>query len=142
MAAPARLVPTTAMPMTAPPRKPAMKEGARPFLAARGALTLAIVETLMPTQPASPDRTEPRDIGYRHQDVDLGWLWVPDRFGQENNDQDSDDRDETGQQLVLGSQEGIGACADPAADLGEVAFCGRQLFDPAVKIGGDDKRQE
>ena len=50
---------TTAMPMTAPPRKPAMNAGAMPFCAAETDLTLAMVAMLMPTTPAVPDSSVP-----------------------------------------------------------------------------------
>jgi len=50
---------TTAMPMTAPPRKPAMYEGAMPSRAAEAERVLAMVAIEMPTTPAMADSVEP-----------------------------------------------------------------------------------
>lgn len=47
-AAPSSELATTAMPITAPPRKPAMYAGARPCRAAEAERVLASVATLMP----------------------------------------------------------------------------------------------
>ncbi len=58
-AAAARAVLTTAMPITAPPRKPAIYEGTSPFFAAEAERILARVATLMPTYPARADKAAP-----------------------------------------------------------------------------------
>ncbi len=46
---PSKLAPTTAMPITAPPRKPVKKAGTLPLVAASAVRVLAIVATAMPT---------------------------------------------------------------------------------------------
>ncbi len=56
---PKRLVPTTAMPITAPPRKPAMNDWFMLFVAASALFTFAIVATKIPIFPASADKAEP-----------------------------------------------------------------------------------
>ena len=59
MVTPKRLMPTTAMPMTAPPRKPVRKAGRMPLCAATAVLRLAMVATWMPTLPARAEKTAP-----------------------------------------------------------------------------------
>ncbi|OPZ67078.1 MAG: hypothetical protein BWY81_01496 [Firmicutes bacterium ADurb.Bin467] len=58
-AAPASEVPTTAMPMTAPPRKPAMNDFWIDSRAALADFMFAIVAIEMPTYPASAESTVP-----------------------------------------------------------------------------------
>ncbi len=56
---PKRLTPTTAIPITAPPRKPAIKDGLMPCFAASADLTFAIVAISIPTFPANAEKTVP-----------------------------------------------------------------------------------
>ena len=56
---PNRLEPTTAMPITAPPRKPVIKDGLMPFTAASAAFVFAIVAIFMPIFPATAEKTVP-----------------------------------------------------------------------------------
>ncbi len=58
-AAPSSVPPTTAMPITAPPRKPAMNDGLMPLRAASAVFTLAMVEMRMPKTPAMAEKSVP-----------------------------------------------------------------------------------
>jgi hypothetical protein len=56
---PNRLEPTTAIPITAPPRNPAIKDGLIPFTAASAAFVFAIVAIFMPIFPATAEKIVP-----------------------------------------------------------------------------------
>ena len=60
VAAPKRDVPTTAIPITAPPRKPAINDFSIPCLVAVAVFIFAIVAILIPIKPAKPERAEPK----------------------------------------------------------------------------------
>ncbi len=58
-ATPRSVPPTTAIPMTAPPRKPDMNAGLMPFWAASVVFVLAMVAMRMPTTPATAENAVP-----------------------------------------------------------------------------------
>ena len=58
-AAPAKEVPTTAIPITAPPLKPAIKDLDKLSFAKTAVFTFAIVAMLIPIIPANPEKVEP-----------------------------------------------------------------------------------